>query len=311
MTILRYLGVGIAAILIAGCQGAGVAPHPDSRLDVRSFRSAGSWMSPSTKQRPLIYTIYQNHVYVYTYSGKQMGFLSGFSEPNGLCSDPQGDVYVTDEGTDLIYEYARDGTLPINVIDDSGEYPISCAVDPLTGDLAVTNARNPNVLIYPPGTFTVPTAYTASNMEGYAYCGYDSAGNLYVDGYGEKSSFQLAELPVGDDAMVPLPIQGLNTKDHGAGALQWDGQYVAFEDTVRRVIYRIAVVGSQASIAGTLRPKGMSRGYEAQFSIQGKFLILPLTYGRMAFYKYPQGGRPAKGFISNVGDTIAVSLPPK
>jgi DNA-binding beta-propeller fold protein YncE len=311
MTSRPYLGACIAAIFIAGCQGAGAAPQTNARPDARAFRGAGSWISPAAKQKPLIYTPDSNLVYIYTYSGQQVGLLQGFSEPDGVCSDSQGDVYVTDIGAQIVYEYARGGTLPINVIDDSGQYPNSCAVDPTSGSLAVANdSSHANVLVFPPGSFTVPTAYTAPNMDDYEFCGYDSAGNLYVDGYGAKSSFQLAELPKGGDTLVGLPINELNNKDHGAGGLQWDGQYVAVEDSQKRVVYRIAVSGSQASIADRLRPKGIEHRYAAQFSIQGKSLLFPLTYGRMAFYKYPQGGRPTKGFISSVGSTITVSLPP-
>lgn len=316
MTSLRYLGMCIVAIFIAGCQGAGAAPQTNARQDARAFRGAGSWISPAAKQQPLIYTPDGSDVFIYTYSGQQVGLLQGFSEPHGVCSDSQGNVYVTDAGSvdagaAVVYEYARGGTLPINVIDDSGQYPNSCAVDPTTGSLAVANdSSHANVLIFPPGSFTVPTAYTATNMVDYEFCGYDSTGNLYVDGYGAKSSFQLAELPKGGDTLVGLPIEELNNKDHGAGGLQWDGQYLAVEDSQKRDMYRIAVSGSQASIAGKLRPKGISNRYAAQFSIQGKSLLFPLTYGRMAFYKYPQGGRPTKGFISSVGPNMTVSLPP-
>src|ERR1700729_2040785 len=196
MTSLRYLGVCIAPIFIAGCQGAGTAPQTNARPDARAFRGAGSWISPAAKQQPLIYTPDGSDVFIYTYSGQQVGLLQGFSEPHGVCSDSQGNVYVTDAGSvdagaAVVYEYARGGTLPINVIDDSGQYPNSCAVDPTTGSLAVANdSSHANVLIFPPGSFTVPTAYTATNMVDYEFCGYDSAGNLYVDGYGAKASFQ-------------------------------------------------------------------------------------------------------------------------
>ncbi len=310
MNVTRYFGICLAAVMVAGCQGPGVGSQTSFRPSGRDFRGTGSWISPAAKNKPLIYTPDSTSVYIYYYSGQQAGQLAGFGQPTGVCSDLAGDVYVTDFGIGVIYEYQRGGKLPINVINDYGGDPQSCAVDPTTGDLAVVNYGTRNVVVYPPGTFTTPTAYSTPSIVQYKYCGYDSAGNLYVDGYGNKSSFQLGELPKGGDALVALPIQELNNKDHEAGGLQWDGQYVAVEDPAKRVIYRIAVTGTQASIAGKLRPGAIGKHYAAQFSIQGKSLLFPLTYGRLAFYKYPQGGHPTKGFISNVGDTIAISLPP-
>lgn len=310
MNATRYLGIYLAAVVVAGCQGPGIGSQTSFRPNAGAFRGTGSWISPAAKDKPLIYTPDGSAVYIYYYSGKQAGQLAGLSQPTGVCSDLAGDVYVTDFGIGIIYEYQRGGALPINVIEDYGGDPQSCAVDPATGDLAVANYGTRNVVVYPPGTFTTPIAYSTPSMIEYSLCAYDSSGDLYVDGYGDKSSFQLAELPAGADQMIGLPIPALNNKDHGAGGIQWDGQYVAIEDWQKRVIYRLAVSGSQASIAGKLRPGGIGKRYSAQFSIQGKSLLFPLTYGRLAFYKYPQGGRPTKGFISNVGDTIAVSLPP-
>ncbi len=316
MNVLRILHFVAAGLLIVACQGAGTTPQASgSRASLRHFQGAGSWLSPMATQRPLIYTsaIYVN---IYTYSGNQVGQLRGFSDAKGLCSDVNGNVYVVDAGAQVVYEYAPGGTLPINVIDDGGQLPNGCAVDPSTGNIAVANTgsglgqKDGNLLVYPPGSFAAPITYTLPAMEVYMFCGYDAAGNLYVDGVGDKGTFQLAELPGGGNALVSIAIPMLNHRSHRAGGLQWDGQYLAVDDALKRLIYRLAISGSQGSVADTVRIKGLNRTYIAEFSIQGKTMLFPLSGGRMAFYKYPQGGRPTKGFVGSVGPYITVSLPP-
>ena len=72
-------------------------------------------MSPAAAG-PLLYVsdIGAEDVDVFSYpGGKQVGKLTGFSEPAGLCTDRKGDVFVVDSGSDRILEYAHGGTSPI------------------------------------------------------------------------------------------------------------------------------------------------------------------------------------------------------
>src|SRR5579875_97950 len=118
------------AVLLAGCAGSSTGGNS---VPIRS------WMSPQAKSGDLIYTtdIDLNEVFVLSYqTGKLVGTIAGLSQPMGVCSDREGDVYVTDG--DQILEYAHGGTQALGTLSDPGASADSCAVDPVSGNLAVT-----------------------------------------------------------------------------------------------------------------------------------------------------------------------------
>src|SRR6202042_651602 len=108
-----------------------------------------SWMKPGTSGGDLVYiSSYANAVYVYSYpAGPLVGTLTGFNNPIGLCSDAKGNVWVTNASGGNIVEYAHGGTSPIATLQDSGQTPEDCAVDPTTGNLAVADLYS-NAAIY-------------------------------------------------------------------------------------------------------------------------------------------------------------------
>ena len=65
--------------------------------------------------------------------------LTGFATPYGECVDEKGDVFILNFDGESIVEYAHGGTAPIATLNDPGEKPSGCSVNPATGDLAVTN----------------------------------------------------------------------------------------------------------------------------------------------------------------------------
>lgn len=303
--IASRFGFIVAAIALGGCHAA-ISPAPPSGLpNASTFDGAGSWVKPQAKQEALVYGS-DAYVFIYTYAGELVGELEGFpSDPRGLCSDQYGDVYVTAGGE--VYEYQRYGSLPVNVIDDSPEGANSCAVDPTTGNLALANSGN--VAIFPPGSFQYPTSYTNPNITSYSFCGYDSEGNLYVDGTGAKNSFQFAELRHGSSTLTSIPLTGLNNSKHRAGGVQWDGQDVAVADGLSHAIYRVAVSGSSGKVVQTIHLSPWRSHGVVEFYIQGKRLLFPWKE-RVFFFDYPKGGRPKNGF--NDGheiEEITVSLP--
>src|ERR1700722_2239249 len=147
----RYaLPACVAAAVVAGCANQQtVGTPPVGTPSVASLNAAsaargehGSWMKPSAKGKSLVYvsSVLSNDVYVYSYSTQQLvGTLTGFTTPYGLCSDKKGNVWIVNDGASQLVEYAHGGTSPLATLSDSGEYPEGCAVDPQTGNLAVTN----------------------------------------------------------------------------------------------------------------------------------------------------------------------------
>jgi hypothetical protein len=259
-----------------------------------------SWVSPMAKTQKLIWTI-DSYVYAYTLGGKQVAKLVGLYSASGLCTDPSGDLYVTDG--DLIYEYAPGATLPFYIYDDPGQGASSCAFDPTTGNLAVANSGN--LTIFPPAS-GVPIVFTTPNMTSYSYLDYDKSGNLYVDGDGAKNSFQLAELPKGGGSLVSIALPGINNRNHRPAGLVWDGQDLAIADALSTVVYRISISGSTGTVLHAYHISGWRGHFIVVFAIQGKRLFFPIR-GSVEFLSWPPTkGRPKNGFFGSIGNVITL-----
>lgn len=71
------------------------------------------------------------------------GTLTGQSTPLGLCSDSNSNVYVVENGSSTVVEYAHGGTEPIAVFGHvSNSYPVDCSVSPTTGFVDGANASS-------------------------------------------------------------------------------------------------------------------------------------------------------------------------
>ena len=150
-----------------------------------------SWMLPEAKSEKLVY-VAAGEVYVYAYgTNKLVGTLSRIGGTLYECSDKHGDVSVAVPGGASqpgVYEYAHGGTEPINYFSVAGA--VACAVDPSSGNLAITNG-GPTVYIYQNAS-GLPEAYTDDD-EYTTDVAYDDSGNLFVDGFSETTSFLLSE----------------------------------------------------------------------------------------------------------------------
>jgi hypothetical protein len=293
-------GAFAAAVFLAGCSGASQSlPGVSGPNQQNAF---GSWASPkAAKASKLLYVSDNgtNEVYFYSYpKDVLMGTLTGFSDPQGLCVDKAGDVFVANHGAADIIEYAHGGTSPIATLNDPGEEPMGCSVDPTTGNLAVTSAQSlpsrgaGNVAIYPGATGT-PTFYSDPNIYNYLYCAYDTKGNLYVDGKTYPSGYDaFGELPSGSSSFNPIT---LNATINYAIAIQWDhGALVVGNTYENNQIYRFKIKRGNGTEIGS--PAALTHGYGVeQFTIDGKVIIGPVpAYPYVAFWNYPAGGLPLK-----------------
>ena len=262
-------------------------------------------MSPAAQSGDLLYVSDTNgSVYVYSYpAAKLVGTLTGFKGPQGLCSDPAGNVYVVDTPALAVLKYAHAGKTPVQVLHVYGYYPVGCSVNAGNGDLAVANyTSNPQL---GPGSVTVfqngqgmGKSYQDANINEFFFCSFDAKGNLYVDGTNAGTTqTQFAELARGHRSLTNITVsQKLGPYP---GAVQWDGKNVALQDATTRVLYRIKVSGSKGTVVGTTRFKGDLSNLVAQFWIDGSTIIVP--YGitqrsvlKIGFWPYPAGGAPSK-----------------
>ena len=309
----RYGSLFCIVTLLNGCGGSQIpaaVPAPAAVLARHAIPDPRpSWISPDAKKIPLLYVsdLGTGDVYIYAYrSGVLKGTLTGFYRPWGLCTDRAGNVYVTDNTTALIHKYAHGGTKPIATLKDPGELPGGCAVDPTTGNLAIANVSTlgsdpGDVLIYLKGRGR--NIFKAQGISYYEYCGYDNAGNLFVDGQ-KDGAFAFAELPAGGHAFTDIE---LNAGIRFGGSVQWDGAHVAVGDYVAEKIDEFDIGPSGATEVGSTPLGGAS--FAVQFSIDRSKVVSPDANGAdVLFWNYPAGGSPTStvnGFKTPWGVTVS------
>jgi hypothetical protein len=312
---------------LAACAGAqppigapGVMPQSQNSAIAARGRS---WMLPGTSGADLLY-VSDGHrgIIVYSYPAlKQVGEITGLTG-FGLCSDKNGDVFVptSDGGFPVVYEYPHGGTQPIATLSEYGDdLAIGCSVDPTTGNLAVTN-NDGNYYYHCQGWGNVaifanaqgkPTTYCTGPAVGYAFsCGYDDAGNLYVDGAPsiESHELELGELPAGSTGFAGIT---LNRHLQFGRSVQWDGSYITIETGGRQSaprIYRVQVSNSNGRIVSTTAFNGIKSSDPYGMSwIQENSVLMPGQYD-VGLFSYPGGGKAIRR-IAHVGrNPVAVTV---
>ncbi len=310
--------------LLAGCGGT-------SQSLPTASQQAGpnSWMTANAKSKDLLYVSYDNpwsdefHVLVYSYPGEKLQQDIQTSEtPAGMCADTAGNVWITySPPTPQLVEYAHGGANPIATLSFPGQHPNGCSIDPNSGNLAVTNLFGPNsvagsVEIYQKAQGT-PTDYPIASMYIVDKCGYDNAGNLFVDGQTYQGFFQFAELPKGAKKFKPITLsQTINYP----GGVRWDGKYLAVGDQgdypyvdIQPAIYRFTIKGNKGKLVGTTTLTAATREFD--FWLQGNKVILPDPQdeapggnGAVLVYNYPAGGVLTSQVAGNIPYGAVVSM---
>jgi hypothetical protein len=258
----------------------------------------------------------------YTYPGGQLvGSIPYFG--GGPCSDQSGNIFLV---TNVIYEFSHGGSSPINTLNPPSGYGFTslagCSVDPATGNLAVavncfSCGFHRGVAVYP-NAQGPPTVYTAEPYAFPMFCGYDKAGNLFVDGFVQRKRgpppFWFGELPKGGSSVRNVT---LNQKIYHPGQVQWDGNYVTITDQRGPKVYRVQVSGSTATVVGTTLFSGTAGDKVQQSWIEGNTIIFPfinsqLHTNNVGFWNYPAGGYATKSFQTqgygrNFGVTVSVA----
>jgi len=274
-------------------------------------------MASGLAKRDLLYLSDDGSGNVYVYSfpdAKLQGTLTGLSFPAGECVDGTGDVWIVEEGTNDIVEYAHGGTIPIATLTDPNNAPEGCSVDPTTGNLAVANAQTlsagaGSVAVYAHAQ-GAPTLYTDSQMQFVLFVTYDDRGNLYANGVDSSLAYRLAELRKNGGTLVPIAFDQTIVQ---ATNIQWDRKYLAVGDgggivgTGTPVIYHVKITHSVGTVVGETPLTGTTGIF--QFFIQGNTFIGPnLGNENVMFWKYPAGGTPTKaigGFNDPFGSAVS------
>jgi len=227
-----------------------------------------SWMSPDAKDVRRLYFASDDgtdDVYVFALPSMTLtGTLTGFHEPQGECTDRHGNVYIANTSALEVLEYSRTGTL-LNTYNDSYGYPVGCAVNPVNGDLAVTDKYSTSfsagqVLVYSSPSSS-PTVLTNPAQYQYFFAGYDNAGDLWVDGLTYSSGGPFILSSCGASSCSTINLSGGTI--YFPGAVQWDrtrSEWVVFDqscgDTPAACSYPVSGTGVLGSPTTYLNYEG-------------------------------------------------------
>lgn len=325
--------VGFVALL-AGCNGLpAMAPGGISQAAEQGSLARGalpahpdtgkSWVSPDIKKSHRLLFVTDSVTYdVYIYSLPSLklklnGVLTGFKNPQGACSDAGGDVWIANEGKRQMIELSHTGAVLRTIKDEDG-YPVGCAVDRQSGDLAVMNlygvagsGASGSVDIYA-GARGKPKQYTNPDQYYYYDGGYDPKGNLYLDGQDISKSFMLSELP--KDATAAHTITVTGGVIYFPGLVQWNASSNELavgdqdcNDFFGACIYQLNVSRSKGTIAKTTTVNNFNGGpmcdlVQGVISSNGKTIygsdFTPVECNATKSYTYswtfPAGGNPTK-----------------
>jgi hypothetical protein len=316
------LSMSAAAAMLAGCGGSQPpigAPSalPQSRAIAMHAERRGSWMLPEAKSEDLIYAVGGcDGTCILSYpKGRLVGEISGYYG-SADCSDSSGNVFISTNSE--VLEFGHGDTTPIATY-DVPYTPVGCSVDPESGSLAIVNG--PFVAIFPTGSAN-PNSY--NTLIDAHYCAYDNSGNLFVDGY-DGQNYALSELPKGASAFEKL---ALDQSVGQPGQVQWDGEYLAYENFEGNqdgqkvgIVSLLSISGSSATIVGQTAlkrvPNRLTQSWIYKGSIIAAYSVTGPNPKNIGIWRYPQGGRPTKritkfgsydkGMFDFTGVTVSVA----
>lgn len=271
-------------------------------------------------------------VYIYQLSTlKVVNTVTGLTDPQGECSDTKGDIWVTDAGVDSIYELSHQGRLE-NTLTGTA-YPVGCAWDPASGNLAVMglfgsgsgSGSHGAVTIYPKRAGRSPHQYQNPNQYYYNFGGYDTNGDLFFDGRSVSGAFMLSELPKGAKKALTIAIQGGTI--YYPGMVQWDttnkelivgdqscgGAYTA------SCLYAIQIANHTGTVESTINLQNSSGAqicdliqgviYKGQFAGSDND-ICGSSPSTTYVWPYPAGGGPTLSNSSTDSTPVGAAVSP-
>jgi len=282
-------GVYAAVAVLAGCGGSSQIGNLAlvDRAAATHAATGRSWMALNLTKKDLLYVsnFYGADTLVFTYpSGKLVGRFPLDGTVDCASASP-GDFWAS--GTDEMLEYAHGGKTPIETLSGaSGE----CAVDPTTGDLAVTVLGAGDVVVFRGGSGSGTTFY--DGLDSSYFDGYDDKGDLFVDGITSSDTYGVVELPKGGSTFESI---ALSRSLEFPGGMQWYDKYLAVEDQEAHVIYHFAIHGTNAKEIGATELGGSSD--VVQFYIQKPYVVgADFPNEDVDLWDYPAGGSPVKVF---------------
>jgi hypothetical protein len=231
------------------------------------------------------------------------GTLTGFSEPQGICADAKGDVYITNTGDSNTLEYK--GSKLVSTLADAGEYPVGCAVD-AAGDVAVTNIVSTadgagSVTLYKKGKGAGKNIPITGFTEVF-FGAYDKASNLWVDGESSAGAASVAEVTKAGKVVNGTLTGGTF---EFPGGVNFDGKDIVINDQDAATLYQL----SKFKIVGSTPLTGAVDIDQDWIDVPTKLVIGPdAGAAQVEIYKYPKGGAASQvltGFSEPIGSAVS------
>ena len=286
--------------------GAPMVVHPF--VNVKAIQATGTKIFVSDAA--------DNVVDIYNTSGKQLGQITGFSEPQGLAADAKGNLYVADTANSRIQVYAPPYTKSPKTLSDPGQYPVDVSVLNNGEFVAVANIISTsggpgNVILYKNGK-AVKTISNSSFARVY-FNGFDAKGNLYVDGEnsaGATAVGEIAKLTTSGKTIRTLTYNG--TIGFPGGVVVTSATKIAIADQEAAAIYTYDPPknGSLGNPIHTTPLTGSGDAAAFAFTQDDKDLwTSDAANVALAEFAYPAGGGPVETFPVT-GEPIGIALVP-
>ena len=288
--------IGLAAALLTGCGAQSQTELTPIQATARAHQASGS-------SGDLVYAITSKGIVVLSYPNWSIvARIRGYRNWYGVCADPNNGNVFAITGNNEIDEYAHGGTTPIAEIVLPAGDPTACAVDPTTGNLAVTAIETPTELrdtlfIYPQAQGS-PTTYTDKQLPGLISPAYDDVGNLFVSAIDKARGARIAELKVGRSQFTIIKLTNRNAY---LRQIQWDGTHLVFLVPNGRgygtTVNQLQITGKTATIAHSFLLNYCQDEYfwiDRASSSLLSFYYPPKTNNNYAIaaWEYPFGRKP-------------------
>ena len=262
------------------------------------------WMSDAGDNNVQIFTFPSG-----TYIGAAPAPPEGFAQPQGMCSDKAGDVFVANTSSGTIDEYAGNGTF-VKALFDPNEYPVGCAIDPSSGTLAVSNiissGDNAGGISLYKNASGKPRQLTDPNMiEIYFIAYYGSTGKLFYSGFNNSFDPAISSYVRGTFNIVPLNGATIGFPGTVAWASKTKSLAIAGQATAGGpTFYHVKADGNVTG--ATVLACASDYCDVDQATVEGKYIV-----AAAGVYAYPAGGDPlytvgASGFGELIGSAVSI-----
>jgi hypothetical protein len=315
----RFAVACTAVVVLAGCSNALQSQPPITQAPALGSQPA-TRAKPGPNHSNLLYVSSATSYYVamYNFKNGDVGSLYGvipIAAAGGMCTNKAGNVWIT-SGNGTVVEFAHGSATPIRVLSGGPGVPYACAVDPSSGNLAVSFDR-PNTA---GGTIGSVQIFGKGNKNktigGFAHAWfltYDNKGNLFMDGStcangscssgGPPGIFELAKR---GQSFQQLAVQGATlTQPTG---IVWVNPTLLLADSENGshepVAYKVVVRASNATVVGTL--PFSSAVAVGGLTVRAGLIVVPDTQGNVLL-TYNLTGTLVSGFSSSAPLSVVVS----